>query len=170
GKTEWLSQLTPIFAGGEMIDSVSFINTTFNKLPFRLEAGTPNIAGALGLSAAIEWLQQFNNVQIQQHKALLLKEFYQGLRAIKGVDILSMPVHNAGIVALNVDSEHPADVAELLNQQQVALRSGQHCAMPLFSYLAQPGALRCSFAAYNTLDDVNRCLFALEQAVEILTA
>lgn len=170
GKTEQLARLTPIFAGGEMIDSVSFVNTTFNKLPFRLEAGTPNIAGAIGLSAAIGWLQKSNNHQIIQHKSLLLKEFYNGLTAIKGIDILSSSVHNAGIVALNVDSEHPADVAELLNQQKIAVRSGQHCAMPLFSYLARPGAIRCSFAAYNTLDDVNRCLLALEQTVEILTA
>ncbi|MCS4307196.1 SufS family cysteine desulfurase [Rheinheimera pacifica] len=170
GKTEQLEHLTPIFAGGEMIDSVSFINTSFNKLPFRLEAGTPNIAGAIGLSAAIEWLQKYNNKQIIQHKSLLLKEFYNGLTFIKGIDILSSHVHNAGIVALNVDSEHPADVAELLNQQQIAVRSGQHCAMPLFSCLARPGAIRCSFAAYNTLDDVNRCLLALEQTVEILTA
>ena len=170
GKTAQLERLTPIFAGGEMIDTVSFVNTTFNKLPFRLEAGTPNIAGALGLSTAIEWLQKFNNQQMLQHKSLLLKEFYSGLNSIKAIDILSMPVHNAGIVALNVSGEHPSDVAELLNQQQVAVRSGQHCAMPLFSYLAQQGAVRCSFAAYNTLDDVNRCLLALEQAVEILTA
>ena len=170
GKTEQLERLTPIFAGGEMIETVSFINTSFNKLPFRLEAGTPNIAGALGLASAIEWLQKYNNNDLKQHKTLLLKEFYKGLSTIKAVDILSSPVHNAGIVALNVDGEHPADVAELLNQQQIAVRSGQHCAMPLFSYLAKPGAVRCSFAAYNTLDDVNRCLLALEQAVEILTA
>jgi len=170
GKAKQLERLTPIFAGGEMIETVSFVNTSFNKLPFRLEAGTPNIAGALGLASAIKWLQQFNNTSIKQHKTLLLQEFYRGLKTIKAVDILSSPVHNAGIVALNVDSEHPADVAELLNQQQIAVRSGQHCAMPLFSYLAKPGAVRCSFAAYNTLDDVNRCLAALEQAVEILTA
>ena len=175
GKSQWLERLTPIFAGGEMIDSVSFVNTTFNKLPFRLEAGTPNIAGAIGLSAAISWLQNYNIAQIIEHKLLLLKAFYSGLSAIKGIDILSLPVHNAGIVALNVDGEHPADVAELLNQQHIAVRAGQHCAMPLFSYLAQHssaqhGAVRCSFAAYNTLDEVNRCLLALEQAVEILTA
>jgi cysteine desulfurase / selenocysteine lyase len=170
GKKAWLERLTPIFAGGEMIEHVSFSGTTFNKLPFRLEAGTPNIAGAIGLSAAIDWLQNFDTKQLQQHKLLLLKAFYSGLSEIKGIDILSLPVHNAGIVALNVDNEHPADVAELLNQQQVAVRSGQHCAMPLFSYLARHGAVRFSFAAYNTLDDVNRCLFALEQAVEILTA
>jgi len=170
GKSAQLERLTPIFAGGEMIDTVSFVNTTFNKLPFRLEAGTPNIAGAIGLSAAIDWLQNLNNQQMVKHKSLLLKEFYNGLMTIKGIDILSSPVHNAGIVALNVDTEHPADVAELLNQQKIAVRSGQHCAMPLFSHVARPGAIRCSFAAYNTLDDVNRCLLALEQAVEILTA
>lgn len=170
GKTAALELLTPLLGGGEMIEQVSFVNTTFNKLPFRLEAGTPNIAGAVGLGAAVHWLQNFNNKQLQQHKSELLREFYQGLSQLKAIDILSSPVHNAGIVALNVDNEHPADVAELLNQQQVAVRAGQHCAMPLFSNLQLRGAVRFSFAAYNTLDDVNRCLFALEQAVEILTA
>lgn len=170
GKTELLEQLTPLLAGGEMIEQVSFVNTTFNKLPFRLEAGTPNIAGVIGLGAALQWIQQYNNSGIIQHKALLLKAFFKGLEKIKGVDILSMPVHNAGVVALNVDSEHPSDVAAILDQHRIAVRSGQHCAMPLFSYLARPGAVRCAFAAYNTLDDVNRCLLALEQAVEILTA
>lgn len=170
GKTAALERLTPLHGGGEMIEQVSFVNTTFNTLPFRLEAGTPNIAGAIGLAAAITWLQNFNNKLIQQHKAALLHEFYQGLSQLKAIDILSSPVHNAGIVALNVDTEHPADVAELLSQQHVAVRAGQHCAMPLFSNLQLRGAVRFSFAAYNTLDDVNRCLFALEQAMEILTA
>ncbi|GAB2924094.1 aminotransferase class V-fold PLP-dependent enzyme [Rheinheimera gaetbuli] len=170
GKTSALELLTPLLGGGEMIEQVSFENTTFNTLPFRLEAGTPNIAGAIGLAAAITWLQNFDNKLIQKHKATLLHEFYQGLSQLKAIDILSSPVHNAGIVALNVGNEHPADVAELLSQQQVAVRAGQHCAMPLFSNLQLHGAVRFSFAAYNTLDDVDRCLFALEQAMEILTA
>ena len=170
GKTAMLEQLTPLLGGGEMIEQVSFAHTTFNCLPFRLEAGTPNIAGAIGLAAAINWLQQYDAEAMQQHKAGLLHNFYQGLSQIKAVDILSTPVHNAGIVALNIAGEHPADVAELLNQQQVAVRAGQHCAMPLFSSIKLPGAVRVSFAAYNTLEDVNQCLFALEQAVEILTA
>lgn len=170
GKTDALEQLTPLFGGGEMIEQVSFAHTTFNQLPFRLEAGTPNIAGAIGLVSAISWLQTFDDTLIQQHKATLLHDFYQGLSQIKAVDILSSPVHNAGIVALNIDNEHPADVAELLNQQRVAVRAGRHCAMPLFSSLLLPGAVRFSFAAYNTLEDVDRCLLALEQAVEILTA
>lgn len=169
GKTQWLERLTPVFGGGEMIDEVSFAKTSFNQLPFRLEAGTPNIAGAIGLMAALNWLQHYNVVDIKTHKSLLLNAFYQGLSTINAIDILSQPAHNAGIVALNVNNEHHSDVAELLNQQHVAVRSGQHCAMPLFSYLAQPGAVRFSFAAYNTLDDVNRCLLALEQSMEILT-
>jgi cysteine desulfurase / selenocysteine lyase len=170
GKFAQLSLLTPIFAGGEMIEQVSFANTSFNHLPFRLEAGTPNIAGAIGLSAAINWLQTLDVQAAKKHKLLLFQHFYNGLSNIKGIDILSSPVHNAGIVAFNVSGEHHADVAELLNQQKIAVRAGQHCAMPLFSYIQQRGAVRCSFAAYNTLDDVNQCLLALEQAVEILTA
>lgn len=170
GKFARLTELTPIFAGGEMIDQVSFVNTTFNQLPFRLEAGTPNIAGVIGLSAAINWLQKFNIIEMQNHKLLLLKHFYNGLSVIKGIDLLSSPVHNAGIVAFNIIGEHHSDVADLLNQQHIAVRAGQHCAMPLFSYIQQQGAVRCSFAAYNTLDDVNQCLLALEQAMEILTA
>ncbi|WNO61191.1 cysteine desulfurase [Rheinheimera sp. MMS21-TC3] len=170
GKLSLLQQLTPIFAGGEMIEHVSFDHSSFNQLPFRLEAGTPNIAGAIGLGAAIKWLQSFDTSQLQKHKLLLLQHFYNGLSAIKGIDILSSPVHNAGIVTFNVIAEHHVDVAELLNQQQIAVRAGQHCAMPLFSYIKQKGAVRCSLAAYNTIDDVNQCLLALEQAMEILTA
>ncbi|MDX3775188.1 cysteine desulfurase [Chromatiaceae bacterium AAb-1] len=170
GREALLEKLTPMSGGGEMISSVSFINTTFNKLPFRLEAGTPNIAGAIGLAAAVNWLQKFNNQQLLNHKSLLLKKFYSGLSHIKGLDILSCPVHNAGIVALNVAGEHPADVAMLLDQQKIAVRAGQHCAMPLFDFLSLAGAVRFSFAPYNTEADVTQSLLALEQVVEILAA
>lgn len=170
GKEVWLEKLTPIFGGGEMIEAVSFVNTTFNSLPFRLEAGTPNIIGAIGLAAAINWIQKFNNQQLLNYKALLLKRFCEGLSSIKGLDILSSTVHNAGIIALNVAGEHPSDVATLLDQQHIAVRAGQHCAMPLFSQLSLNGAVRFSFAPYNTEADVTRSLSALEQAVEILTA
>ena len=170
GKSRYLEQLRPMLGGGEMIEQVSFVNTTFASLPFRLEAGTPNIGGAIALAAAVTWLLQFNNNAIKQHKALLLNSFYDGLTRFKNVDILSSAVHNAGIVAFNVADEHPSDVADLLNQQHIAVRAGQHCAMPLFNSLSKAGAVRCAFAAYNTMDDVNQCLLALEQAVEILTA
>ena len=170
GKTHFLEQLKPMLGGGEMIEHVSFVNTTYASLPFRLEAGTPNIGGVIALAAAVKWLQQFNNNAIKQHKSLLLNRFFEGLTQFENVDILSSAVHNAGIVAFNLGDEHPSDVAELLNQQHIAVRAGQHCAMPLFNSLSKAGAVRCAFAAYNTMDDVNQCLLALEQAVEILTA
>lgn len=170
GKTALLEQLTPIYGGGEMISEVQFSHSLFNILPFRLEAGTPDIAGVIGTAAAVNWLQNFNIDEIKKYKAMLLKTFFSGLSQIPGLDILSSPVHNAGIVTLNVQGEHPADVAELLNQQAVAVRGGQHCAMPLFSQLALAGAVRFSFAAYNTEADVATSLQALSQAVEILTA
>ncbi|WP_019675580.1 aminotransferase class V-fold PLP-dependent enzyme [Arsukibacterium perlucidum] len=170
GKTAALELLTPIFAGGEMISEVNFSHSLFNILPFRLEAGTPDIAGAIGLAAACNWLQKINSEQVKNYKAMLLKQFFAGLKKIGGLDILSSPVHNAGIVALNVQGEHPADVAELLNQQAVAVRGGQHCAMPFFSQLGLAGAVRFSFAPYNTEADVATSLQALTQAAEILTA
>lgn len=170
GKTSALELLTPIFGGGEMISEVQFSHSLFNNLPFRLEAGTPDIAGAIGLAAAANWLQSFNINEIKIYKSMLLKQFFEGLNKIPGLDILSAPVHNAGIVALNVQGEHPADVAELLNQQAVAVRGGQHCAMPFFSQLKLAGAVRFSFAPYNNEQDVATSLQALAQAVEILTA
>lgn len=170
GKTAALELLTPIFGGGEMISEVNFSHSLFNILPFRLEAGTPHIAGAIGLAAACNWLHKINNEQVKSYKAMLLKQFFTGLNKIGGLDILSSPVHNAGIVALNIQGEHPADVAELLNQQTVAVRGGQHCAMPFFSQLGIAGAVRFSFAPYNTEADVATSLQALTQAVEILTA
>ncbi|MBV2128419.1 aminotransferase class V-fold PLP-dependent enzyme [Arsukibacterium indicum] len=170
GKTALLEQLTPIYGGGEMISEVQFSHSLFNILPFRLEAGTPDIAGVIGMAAAVNWLQKFNIDEIKEYKAMLLKQFFSGLSQIPGLDILSSPVHNAGIVTLNVQGEHPADVAELLSQQAVAVRGGQHCAMPLFNQLKLAGAVRFSFAPYNTEADVATSLHALTQAVEILTA
>ncbi|MDX1677209.1 cysteine desulfurase [Arsukibacterium sp.] len=170
GKKAALELLTPLLGGGEMISEVNFSHSLFNILPFRLEAGTPDIAGAIGLAAACNWLQSYNSEQIKSYKAMLLKQFFSGLKKIDGLDILSSAVHNAGIVALNVQGEHPADVAELLNQQAVAVRGGQHCAMPFFSQLGLAGAVRFSFAPYNTEADVATSLQALSQAVEILTA
>ena len=170
GKTAALELLTPLFGGGEMISEVQFSHSLFNILPFRLEAGTPDIAGAIGLAAATSWLQKINRNEMKNYKAMLLNQFFEGLNKIDRLDILSSPVHNAGIVALNVQGEHPADVAELLNQQRVAVRGGQHCAMPFFSQLGLAGAVRFSFAPYNNEADVATSLQALTQAVEILTA
>ena len=168
GKREWLEKLTPLLGGGEMIEHVSFARSRFNQLPARLEAGTPSIAAAIGLAAAIRFISAFDAEQIKSYKRLLLKTFHDGLQHIPAIRLLSSQQNNAGIVTLNVQGEHPADLALLLNEQRIAVRAGQHCAMPLFELLAVPGAVRFAFAPYNQLTEVEQCLNALTQAVEIL--
>jgi cysteine sulfinate desulfinase/cysteine desulfurase/selenocysteine lyase len=167
GKTAALELLRPLLYGGEMIKKVSFTGTELNDLPYRLEAGTPNIAGALGLAAAVEFLQRFDLVTLQQHKQHLLKRLYLGCQQIPGLQLLSGLEDNAGIVSLVLPGEHPADLATLLDQQKIAVRAGSHCAMPLFAALQQSGAVRLSLAAYNTEAEVNLALAALTQAVEL---
>lgn len=168
GRYELLERLKPLCFGGEMIKSVSFTGTTLNQLPYRLEAGTPNIAGAIGLAAAIAWLNNFDSAALAAHKQQLFTGLYQGCLAIKGLELLSSQQHNAGILALNIKGEHPTDVAALLNEQKIAVRAGTHCAMPLFQALQLPGAVRLSLAAYNNSHDIQRTLQALEQTVELL--
>lgn len=168
GKTEYLELLRPLLGGGEMIKTVSFLGSSWNDLPYRLEAGTPNMAGAIGLAAAILWLQQQDLSVFQQHKKALLQRFYEGCRQIPALELLSGPTTNAGIVALNLKNEHPADLSTLLDQQKIAVRSGTHCAMPLFQALNSAGSVRFSFACYNNFDEVDRTLTALATAVELL--
>lgn len=168
GKKALLDRLTPIFGGGEMIEEVSFAGSSFTHLPAKLEAGTPNIAGAIGLAAAIDFINKFDVQQIKSYKRLLLNNFYNGVQQIPGLTVLSPLEDNAGIVTLNLQGEHPADLATLLNEQQIAVRAGKHCAMPLFALMATAGAVRFSFAPYNHLSEVEQCLNALTQAVEIL--
>lgn len=168
GKTEYLKQLRPMLGGGEMIKSVSFSGSSWNDLPYRLEAGTPNMAGAIGLGAAINWLQQQDLPALQQHKTALVQRFYQGCQHIPALELLSGPTTNAGIVAFNLKNEHPSDLASLLNQQKIAVRAGTHCAMPLFQTLNVNGSVRVSFACYNSFSEIDQTLAALAAAVELL--
>lgn len=168
GKTEQLAKLRPLCYGGEMIKQVSFHKTTLNDLPFRLEAGTPNIVGAIGFAAAVRWYTEQNQQDLHQHKQQLLQQLWQGLAAMPELEIFSSLADNAGIVSCNIRHEHPSDFAVLLDQQHVAARAGTHCAMPLFQALQQPGAVRFSLAPYNTADEINRTLQAVKAAVELL--
>jgi selenocysteine lyase/cysteine desulfurase len=151
-----------------MIQQVSFSGTTLNQLPYRLEAGTPNIAGAVGLAAALRWLQQWDQAAIALHKQQLLKQLFTGLTQLPGIELLSQSSNNAGIIAFNIQGEHHSDVAALLDQQQIAVRAGSHCAMPLFAAMNKNGAVRLSLAPYNTKQEIDRTLLAIEQVLEIL--
>lgn len=166
GKTTALELLRPLLYGGEMIKSVSFDRTELNRLPYRLEAGTPNVAGAIGFGAAVRFLQQFDGFALRQYKIQLTQSFLNQLKEFPDIRLLS-PASSVGIVTLDVSTCHASDIAELLNAQHVAVRAGSHCAMPLFKALTSRGAVRFSFAPYNSMQEVDRAVEALHQALEM---
>ena len=163
GKKALLNNMPPWQTGGEMIERVSFSGTTFNTLPFKFESGTPHIAGAIGLAKAIEFLKQFDIDQIRAHENHLLKLAEDGLKKIKGIRIIGQAQHKAPVVSFVSEQLHSQDIGMLLDQQGIAVRTGHHCAMPLMEKLGLSGTVRASFALYNTVEDVQQFIKALEQ-------
>ncbi|MDP4536941.1 cysteine desulfurase [Alkalimonas collagenimarina] len=168
GKTKALECLTPLLGGGEMIQHVSFDHTRYHQLPFRLEAGTSAIAEVIALGTTLHWLAKQDRTGMRQHKQQLLQHGWQQLEAMPQLELLSSATNNAGIITFNVRGEHPTDVATLLNEQKIAVRAGQHCAMPLFANIHHPGAVRLSLAAYTTQAEVDAAINAIRMAVELL--
>ncbi|MFM4909929.1 aminotransferase class V-fold PLP-dependent enzyme [Aeromonas dhakensis] len=163
GRTELLERMPPWQAGGEMIDRVSFSGTTFNSLPFKFEAGTPHIAGAIGLAAAIDFVMEQDRGLLASHEAELTDYLVAGLRQIPGLRLVGEPGQRAGAVSFLLRDIHPQDAATLLDMQGIALRVGHHCAMPLMESLGIGGTLRASLACYNNRDDVDALLAALHK-------
>ena len=163
GRTELLERMPPWQAGGEMIDRVSFSGTTFNSLPFKFEAGTPHIAGAIGLAAAIDFVMEQDRGLLASHEAVLTDYLVAGLRQIPGLRLVGEPGQRAGAVSFLLRDIHPQDAATLLDMQGIALRVGHHCAMPLMESLGIGGTMRASLACYNNRDDVDALLAALHK-------
>ncbi|MFB0593988.1 aminotransferase class V-fold PLP-dependent enzyme [Aeromonas hydrophila] len=163
GRTEQLEQMPPWQAGGEMIDRVSFAGTTFNTLPFKFEAGTPHIAGAIGLAAAIDFVVAQDRDSLASHEAALTDYLVAGLQQVPGLRLVGEPRQRAGAVSFLLEDIHPQDAATLLDMQGIALRVGHHCAMPLMESLGIGGTLRASLACYNNRDDVDTLLAALHK-------
>ncbi|MDD9211756.1 aminotransferase class V-fold PLP-dependent enzyme [Aeromonas dhakensis] len=163
GRTELLERMPPWQAGGEMIDRVSFSGTTFNSLPFKFEAGTPHIAGAIGLAAAIDFVMEQDRGALASHEAVLTDYLVAGLRQVPGLRLVGEPGQRAGAVSFLLTDIHPQDAATLLDMQGIALRVGHHCAMPLMESLGIGGTLRASLACYNNRDDVDALLAALHK-------
>lgn len=165
GKREILEAMPPWQTGGEMIKQVSFEHTSFGELPFKFEAGTPNIAGAIGLGAAIDYLSGLDRQALVQHEHDLMQQLLTGLGAMPDVRIIGRPA--AGAVSFVLDEVHPHDLATLLDMQGIAVRTGHHCAMPLMQALHLPhGTIRASLACYNTADDIVALLAGLNKARE----
>lgn len=163
GRTELLERMPPWQAGGEMIDRVSFSGTTFNTLPFKFEAGTPHIAGAIGLAAAIDFVMKQDRDSLASHEAALTDYLVAGLQQVPGLRLVGEPGQRAGAVSFLLDDIHPQDAATLLDMQGIALRVGHHCAMLLMESLGIGGTMRVSLACYNNRDDADALLAALHK-------
>lgn len=164
GKEELLNAMPPHQGGGEMIEHVSFAKTTYNGLPYKFEAGTPNIAGAIGLATAIDYLNGLDRIALAAHEDALLARAVELADQLGGIRPIGTARHKASVFSFLLDGAHPADVGTLLDQQGIAVRTGHHCAMPIMDQYAIPGTVRASFTFYNTLDEVDTLFRGLEKA------
>ncbi|HEL1912851.1 TPA: cysteine desulfurase [Streptococcus suis] len=168
GKEELLNLMSPVEFGGEMIDFVYEQSATWKELPWKFEAGTPNIAGAIGLGAAIDYLTEIGMDAIQDHEAELVDYIFPKLQAIPGLTIYGSQdlSKRTGVIAFNLDDLHPHDVATALDYEGVAVRAGHHCAQPLLRYLQVPATVRASFYIYNTKADCDKLVEAIIKTKE----
>ncbi|MBY0752924.1 cysteine desulfurase [Streptococcus sp. 2018037] len=168
GKEELLNLMSPVEFGGEMIDFVYEQSATWKELPWKFEAGTPNIAGAIGLGAAVDYLTEIGMDAIQAHEAELVDYVFPKLQAIPGLTIYGSQdlSKRTGVIAFNLDDLHPHDVATALDYEGVAVRAGHHCAQPLLRYLQVPATVRASFYIYNTKADCDKLVEAIIKTKE----
>jgi cysteine desulfurase/selenocysteine lyase len=168
GKAELLEQMPPWQGGGDMIRSVSFEKTTYNVPPYKFEAGTPDIAGAVGLAAALDYIESIGVQQIAAHEAELLDYATAQLAEIPGARVIGQAENKASVLSFIVDRVHPHDLGTFLDQDGVAIRTGHHCAQPVMDFYGVPATARASFALYNTRAEVDAFIASLRKTVEIL--
>lgn len=168
GRESLLDAMPPWQGGGEMIAEVSFEKTVYSELPAKFEAGTPNMAGAIGLGAAVAYLRHLGVEQIAEYEHELLTYASQQMTAIKGLRIIGQASAKASVLSFVVDGVHPHDLGTLVDLEGVAIRTGHHCAMPVTQYFQVPATARASFALYNTHDEVDRLVAAVEKAQQML--
>ncbi len=163
-----LEAMPPYQGGGDMIYSVTFAKTEYNVLPYKFEAGTPNIAGGIALGAAIDFLQRVGQDNIARYEAELLAYATTELQQIKGLKIIGEAKHKGGVISFVVDGVHPHDVATLMDQNGIAVRAGHHCAMPVMQHFGVSATIRASLGVYNNKDDIDRLVVSLKDALSIL--
>ena len=168
GKAEWLEKLPPYQFGGEMVDSVSFEKTTFNVLPYKFEAGTPNVGAALGLETAIQFMQGLDRMEVEAHESQLLQSAIEKLSEIDGIRFIGEAAHRSGLVSFIIDGIHPYDLGTIIDKMGVAVRTGHHCAEPVMTRFGIPGTARASFALYNTMEEVEIFVNAVKKAAMML--
>lgn len=169
GREALLERMQPFKGGGDMIRSVTFEKTTFNELPYKFEAGTPPIAGALGLHAAIDWVEAIGYAEIEAHEAALVASALDQLQALPGVRIIGTPAHRRSIVSFSLEGIHPHDAGTILDETGVAVRAGHHCAQPVMAHYGLPATLRAAFSVYNMPTDITALTDGIRHVQEVLT-
>jgi cysteine desulfurase/selenocysteine lyase len=167
GKEKLLSTMPPYQGGGDMILSVSFEGTTYNTLPYKFEAGTPNIAGVIGLGAAIEYVKQIGLGAIAAHEHGLLEYATSRLNQIDGLRIIGEAEQKAGVISFVLDTVHPHDIGTMLDAEGVAVRTGHHCAQPVMDRFKVPATARASFGMYNTFQEIDVLVNAIVKTIGI---
>jgi len=166
-REELLNAMPPWQGGGDMIRSVTFERSTYNDLPWKFEAGTPNISGAVGLAAAMDYVESLGLDAIAAHEQQLLALASAQLEEIPGLEIIGTAAHKAAVISFTLSGVHPHDIGTILDSEGVAIRTGHHCAMPVMDFFGVPATARASFACYSTVDDVHRLVAALHKAREV---
>jgi cysteine desulfurase/selenocysteine lyase len=167
GREAVLDAMPPYQGGGDMILEVSFDGTTYNDLPYKFEAGTPNISGVVGLGAAVDYLRSVGMTRIAQHEQQLLEYMTRRLEEIDGMRLIGTAAEKASVQSFLVDDIHPHDLGTILDHQGVAIRTGHHCAMPVMDFYGVAGTARASLALYNNIEDVDRLIEAIAKARHI---
>ena len=169
GRRDLLERLPPWQGGGDMIDRVSFSGTTYNELPWKFEAGTPNIADTIGFATALDYLDSIDFKGAVEHEHRVHSHLTEAMLSRDKVDVLGHPDHWVSVCSFNVKGAHPTDVGTLLDQLGIAVRTGHHCAMPTMEHFGLPGTARASVAFYNSIEEVDRFLDALDRVIGMLT-
>jgi cysteine desulfurase/selenocysteine lyase len=169
GKEKWLEEMPPYQLGGEMIKDVYLDHTTYNELPYKFEAGTPNVEGVAGLRAAMGYLKNLGMADIAAYEDHLLTYATEKLSEIEGIRYFGTSPQKASLVSFLIGDIHPYDAGTIIDKMGIAIRTGHHCAMPLMEYLGIPGTLRASFAFYNTTREIDQLIFAVKKAREMLS-
>jgi cysteine desulfurase/selenocysteine lyase len=167
GKAKWLEQMPPYQGGGDMIRSVTFEKTTYNILPYKFEAGTPNIAGGLGLGATLDYLGGIGMDAIAKYEHGLLAHATTALSTVEGLRIIGTAKEKASVISFELENVHPHDIGTILDKEGIAIRTGHHCAQPLMQRFGVPATARASFAFYNTWEEVGALVEALARVKEI---
>lgn len=168
GKEALLDEMPPYQGGGDMIYSVTFDKTEYNELPYKFEAGTPHIAGGIGLGAAIDFMLEIGLKNIADYENQLLIEATEKLQQIAGLKIIGQAANKGGVISFVIDGVHPHDMATLMDQDGIAVRASHHCAMPVMQHYNVPATIRASFGVYNNSEDIDRLIASIKEAIDML--